>query len=409
MNPQPLLQFISVIIVISYFSGLIYRKTNIPDLIWLMLLGFLLGPVTGVFDTGIFRKASPVISSISIILITFEAGLDLDSQTFNVIFSKTLLLTIVTFILIMAGTSVLGPLIYPDLTFLDSMILGVILGGLSTVAVASLRNQLQLKVLDDAWNILSLESTLVDPIRVIIAIALIKLAVIGTLQPLSIVKDMVYILIMGSATGLAIGVIWSVILHRLRTFSNHYIITLAILLQVYYLAEYFAGSGGGTIASFTFGFTISNLQMLSRLLGYSIRVDIKQLTSMNKEMSFLLKSYYFVYVGLIVNVGRSLILAGLVLTSMIIVMRFISGSIIGFISNLSSEQIDVIRMTYPLGTSALVFSQLPLIYDVEGVVFSDPHLYTNIIFPVVLGTIIFSSLLGPIIFKQRLGKVHGRA
>jgi cell volume regulation protein A len=374
-----------------------------------MLLGFLLGPVTGVFDTGVFRRASPVISSISIILITFEAGLDLDSKTFKVIFPKTFLLTIVTFLFIMAGTSVLGPVVYPDLTFIDSMILGVILGGLSTVAVASLRNQLQLNTLDDAWDVLSLESTLVDPIRVIIAIALIKLAVIGSLQPMNIVKDMFYILIMGSATGLAVGVIWSVILHRLRTFSNHYVITLAILLQVYYIAEYFAGSGGGTIACFTFGFTISNLQMLSRWLGYSLRVDIKQLTDMNKEISFLLKSYYFVYVGLIVNIDQRLLLAGVILTLMIIVMRFISGSITGLIYDFSSEQIDVIRLTYPLGTSALVFSQLPLIYDVEGVVFNDPHLYTNIIFPVVLGTIIFSSLIGPIIFKQKIGKVQGSA
>jgi cell volume regulation protein A len=223
---------------------------------------------------------------------------------------------------------------------------------------------------------------------------------------MNIVKDMVYILILGLATGLAVGVIWSVILHRLRTYSNHYMITLAILLQVYYIAEYFAGSGGGTIACFTFGFTISNLQMLSRWLGHSLRVDIKQLTSMNKEMSFLLKSYYFVYVGLIVNIDQRLLLAGVILTLMIIVMRFISGSIIGLIYDFSSDQIDVIRLTYPLGTSALVFSQLPLIYDVEGVVFKDPHLYTNIIFPVVLGTIVFSSLIGPVIFKQRLARTH---
>jgi len=207
---------------------------------------------------------------------------------------------------------------------------------------------------------------------------------------------------MSSVLGFFIGSIWSVILHRLRTFSNHYMITLAVLLQVYYLSDFIAGSGGGTIACFVFGLTVSNLQMLNRWLGYSLRVDIKQLTSMNKEMNFLLKSYYFVYIGLIITFNKSLLFAGVLLTLMTILIRFISGSMVGAILGFRSGEKDIIRLTYPLGTSALVFSQLPLIYDVEKVVFKDPLLYTNMIFPIVLGTIIFSSIIGPIIVKHKL-------
>jgi hypothetical protein len=86
---------------------------------------------------------------------------------------------------------------------------------------------------------------------------------------------------------------------------------------------------------------------------------------------------------------------------MIIVIRFFAGTVLGRLSDIEDIEIDIIRVTYPLGTSALVFAQLPLIYDPQGTVFTDPNIFTNLVFPVVLGTIIFSSLIGPFLVKRK--------
>lgn len=67
--------------------------------------------------------------------------------------------------------------------------------------------------------------------------------------------------------------------------------------------------------------------------------------------------------------------------------------------DLDPHETRILRLTYPLGTSALVFATLPILYDSERVFFTDPHIYTNLVFPVVLGTIIFSALIGPLILK----------
>lgn len=388
-------------ILVSYFSSLIYQHTKIPDIILLLILGAILGPISGVVSTSIFIGASPIISALSIILITFEAGLDVDFKTLKSILHKTLILSLLTFLMIVIGTSIIGPLIYPELSILEAMVLGTVLGGLSTVVVVSIRDQLNLKEVKDAWIIMALESTIVDPIRVILAISLIRIAVVGTVHPIETFKDIFFILLFGSIIGLVLGGVWSIVLHRLRGAGNHYMITLAVLLQIYYLAENLAGDGGGTIACFMFGFTISNLKMLSNYFGFVPRIDIKRLTDVNREISFALKSYYFVYTGLIVSLDMEFLFAGVVFTAMIIIIRLFSGTILNYTTELSDTEINIIKVTYPLGTSALVFAQLPLIYDPEGIVFTDPNLFTNIAFPIVLGTIIFSALIGPYIVKRR--------
>ncbi len=282
------------------------------------------------------------------------------------------------------------------------MVLGTVLGGLSTVAVVSIRDQIGLDGLADAWKIMALESTIVDPIRVMIAISVIKVALAGQVDPVETFRNIFFILQMGSATGLVAGALWIVILHRLRGRGSFYMITIAVLFIVYFLAENLAGNGGGTMACFFFGFTISNLKMLSGWLGFSPRIDVKLLADMNREISFALKSYYFVYTGLIVSISMDYVLSGLGFTLMIIILRVIAGMMLEWISDLDSLEMGVIKLTYPLGTSALVFAQLPLLYDSEGVVFTDPHLFTNLVFPVVLGTILFSALAGPIYVRRKM-------
>jgi len=47
-------------------------------------------------------------------------------------------------------------------------------------------------------------------------------------------------------------------------------------------------------------------------------------------------------------------------------------------------------------------SQLPSIYDPERLFFPNPEIYTNLCFPIVIGTVIFGALLGPLVAKRQL-------
>jgi NhaP-type Na+/H+ or K+/H+ antiporter len=134
-------------------------------------------------------------------LITFEAGMGVEYKTLRDILPNTLLISLLTFFLIVTGTILIGIFLYPGLSLLKSMVMGTMLGGLSTVAVVSIRDQIRLDGMADAWKIMALESTLVDPVRVMIAISIIKVALAGTVRPLDLMKDIFFVLLVGQLLG----------------------------------------------------------------------------------------------------------------------------------------------------------------------------------------------------------------
>jgi hypothetical protein len=87
---------------------------------------------------------------------------------------------------------------------------------------------------------------------------------------------------------------------------------------------------------------------------------------------------------------------------MLVFLRYSAVTLFRAILDLNKLELIVTRMSYPLGTSALVLAQIPLIFDPQGKVFSNPKLFSNLIFPVVLGSILFYSLLGPKVMVYQL-------
>jgi cell volume regulation protein A len=397
MTPIGIFLFFSTIILIGYFSNIIYTRTGVPDLIWLLVFGLILGPVLNLVDRGILIEISPILSVATIILITFEAGTDIDYETLKSVLPTTTVLSLFTFTLITVGTGLVTPRLFPGMGFTESLMLGTFLGGISTVAVMGAMDKLKI-IFDDVTEsrlILYLESTIVDPIRVMTAIALIKIMLRSEVLPREVFKEIFFVFLAGSVVGLVSGVLWMMVLHRLRNLPYNYMVTVAVLLQVYYLAEIVGGDGGGTMACFTFGFALANHRLIGRRLGFRPLINIKRLVQVNDEISFVLKSYYFVYTGIIASLSPRFLAVGTALTALIIALRFLSAELTGVFTDLGGRELRITSLVYPLGTSAFVFSQLPSIYDPGGQVIQNPDLYSNIVFPVVLGTILFTALLVP--------------
>jgi hypothetical protein len=60
------------------------------------------------------------------------------------------------------------------------------------------------------------------------------------------------------------------------------------------------------------------------------------------------------------------------------------------------------RLVFTLGTSTLVMSQIPQIYDPAREFILNPGIYPDLCFPIVLGTVLFAALLSPVIAKSQL-------
>ncbi|MFP3950827.1 MAG: cation:proton antiporter [Candidatus Bathyarchaeia archaeon] len=404
IEPPRLLLLFSSMIVLSYFSSLIYRRTKVPDLVWLMGFGVLLGPMLGILDEEIFVVIAPLMGVVSINIITFGAGIDTDIANLRDVIPKSAALTLSTFTAVTMVVGLVSSLMVPELDFIRGLLLGTMLSGISTVAIISMMDELKkiISGLESIREILVLESTIVDPVRIILALTIINMILQKDIEPLSSLKIIYATFALASIFGVVLGVLWALILHRLRYRHYNYMLTLAFLFSAYYLGENLAGQGGGTMTSYTIGLVLANHQYFTRQLGFKLRFDIGRIREFNSEISFVMKSYYFVYIGIIVTLSREYMMVGLALTTLIILTRYTVASIVGYVENFTSIETLVARYSFPLGTSALVFSQLPIIYDPQQKAITNPHIYTNLVFPVVLGTIIFMTLSGPTIVKWRV-------
>jgi hypothetical protein len=105
---------------------------------------------------------------------------------------------------------------------------------------------------------------------------------------------------------------------------------------------------------------------------------------------------------LIATTSIKYLLAGMGITLVIIALRYISATAIGHLLGFTKVELVISRLSFPLGTSALVFSQLPLLYDPQRIAVTNPEIYTYIVFPIVMATLIYTSLATAIIGKRQL-------
>ncbi len=406
-SAERILLLVSSTLIICYISGLFYTKTKIPDIIWVLGFGILLGPVLGYFDKEIFLSLSPLMSTVALSIILFDAGLNLDIKLLFQALTKATILSIATILsVIIAVGYALVYLMPSSFTLKQGMLLGAMIGGTSTIAVFGVLSGLE-RILQDIEStriLLVLESVVSDPICIISSITLIRMIMMPGVSIEDSIKDILYTFVLSSALGLAMGQMWAEILDKLRGRPLNYIMTLAILFPAYIIAEKMIGEGGGPMAALTFGLMIANYGYITRKFGVTrnVKVDKRRLREFHEEITFLIKAFFFVYVGLIVTISQQYIKIGLGVLALILFIRFVVVNLVGKALNFSSQEKILSTLVYASGLPAFVMSQLPLIYDPTRQHFLDPEIYPNLVMPIVLGTVLFAALTAPMLAKSIL-------
>ena len=68
--------FVGITIFLSHWFAALFARLRIPDVIWLFTIGLLLGPIFGVVKTQDFGAVGPVFTTITLVFILFESGID---------------------------------------------------------------------------------------------------------------------------------------------------------------------------------------------------------------------------------------------------------------------------------------------------------------------------------------------
>jgi cell volume regulation protein A len=408
MHLENIIILVSATLLISYLSSLFYTVTKIPDVIFLMGFGILMGPGLGYVSKGLFSELAPLMSIIALSIILFEAGINVKIETLMEHMGKAMILSITTILsaIVLVGFSMSFILMPENFTLLQGMLLGAMIGGTSTVAVygimegigKSIENIISTRVL------LTMESIISDPVCIISSITLIQMIIQPGVSISEAFKDIFSTFTLSSIFGLFSGVVWAKVLDRLRKRPHTYMITLAILFPLYILTEEIIGDGGGAMAALSFGLGITNYRYLMGKFGVDdkVLIDARRLREFHEEITFFVKSFFFVYIGVVVSLSIRYTFIGLGVVILLIAMRFflVWGLSKPFLFN--REERVLSQVVYASGLPAFVMSQLPEIFDPNGQFFLTPGIYPDLCMPIVLGTIIFSGLIGPVFAKRAI-------
>lgn len=393
INAFGLLALFGVTIIVGYVGSLIFSKTRIPDVLWLLLFGLLIGPVFGLIDRTLFLAISPFLAAIALLMILFDAGLNMDFYQMVRSFSRSMLLAVLGMVLGMISIGLFTHY-FMGLDLMVGILLGAIIGGTSSPIVLSLVGKFSMR--NDVKTFVSLESIFTDPLVIVISIGIIN--IISQTSQYSAAQGILSAFSIGAVIGIFTGLVWLLILNKLKGRPFDYMLTLAVLFILYIGVE--TNGGSGALMALFFGLVLGNGKAFSNMLKFKKKFEIDHLMkTFNAEISFFIRSFFFVYLGLIVVINPNYIIYGVAMTVILIIIRLIAVQISTIKMGLTSVEKNITRHLVPRGLAAAVLAQLPLAYGIKGA-----EIFSDVIFIVILSTVLYTTVAMRISTRTKKGQ-----
>jgi len=412
METEGVLLLISSTLFLSYLSGIFYNRTKIPDIVWLLVFGMILGPLLHFFDASLFMDIFDLMLLVTVALFAFNTGLNFNIQHILGNTARAFNMAMMSFLATTITVGLALSVFLPDyFNLVNGLLLGSMVGGMDGVSISGLISSLgtESKEMGVSGAFLQLESTFADPIKVVGVVTIIKIVTIAGAGPQLVAKEILFTLFTAILIGVGAGLTWGEFISRLRDRPLNYMLTIAALFPVYVFAEFISGGGGGLISAFLFGVVLMNYAFVTRSLNLKrrSRIDRRKIREYHDEIAFLMKALFFVYLGLIVRLNTAYIAVGGFLTALIIAVRFITATVVGKAQGFPDEQVIYTRYFFIQGAGSLVLSQFVTKYDPNSVFFPSSEVFTNLVVPIVLISIVFTSVVAPFLArKQTQPSIH---
>lgn len=382
---------IGALVFLSHFLSLTFRKTQIPDVLVLMLLGLLLGPALGVVSAQDFGKIGHILATIALVVILFESGTSLRLDVMARSLSATAQLTVGCFVLTLAVVSVVGWGWF-GLPVASALLLGVILGGTSSSVVIPMVQTLGLG--KKASTVLVLESALTDVLCILGVVAMLQALSGGQVEPGRIVGGVLASLLFAVLLGIVGGTGWLLILGKVRDFPNTISSTIAYAFLVYGCTEFLGFSGA--VAAMAFGVTLTNYERMGLSQLRLLRREVEPLTKADlaffQESVFLLKTYFFIYLGISIEFkGWEIIGVALITIVMVYLLRTLLVRRVFASREFHLRDAAYASFLAPKGLAAAVLATVPAQYGVPGA-----DVIRDVTYMVVLVSIVTSAILAAV-------------
>ena len=400
---------ISFILFFGFLAEFAFKKTGIPDILFLILLGLFLGPnVLGYINPAQLAQLAPVFTTFALLFLLYDGAFSIDLASFAKGFFDSIKLTMLNFFtsVFIVAAIMLAFGFNPAI----ALLVGFILVGTSSAFVIPVIKQLKIK--SETYSILALESAITDVLCIVFSLTMIELISLNVFNAQAVVSQIVSLFAIAGLVGIAAGVLWIFLVFRVFKEHKSYMITIAYLLLVFVLTEFL--NGNGAIAALFFGLVLRNSEQLTSMFaglvgkkyavsykkveaesevsvkktisqGYGISVTSKEEQFFYSQISFILKVFFFVYIGILLNFAdQQAVLIGLIIALAIYLSRkasrLASKGMPKFDARIS-EAIFARGLAAAAIAQILVFSNIQYASRIENIV------YAAIIFSIIASSI----------------------
>ena len=395
-NTGLVIAIIGLLIFAAHLFTEIFSRKRIPDVLLLMIIG----PIFSWVKPQDLGSVASVFTTITLVIILFESGTQLNFNTLLNSIKGTMKLTTINFFITMIIVAGLCMLI-EKFDILTSLMLGAILGGTSSAVVIPMVGQL--KISQKGGTILILESAFSDVLCIVFAWAFLEALQSGALNVGQTLGDILSSFILASIIGLIAAIFWSYILDKVRHVKNSILTTPAFVFIVYDLNEWLGFSGA--IAALAFGIGMANIDYFYNHGFIVKRVFKTQPAMLNdtekqlfSEVVFLLKTFFFIYIGISIKLEQFWpIFIGFIISVVLFALRIL---IVKLSFHKEDDPLPIEDKVFmsgivPKGLAAAVLATIPVQRGIP-----EGEIIQNIVFAVILFSIIFTSILVPVLEKE---------
>ena len=371
----------SVVIILGVLGEAFFKKTGIPDIAFLMILGVMIGPVIGIVQPAAVIEIVPYFAALALIIIMFDGGYNLKIGQILKTAHFSVILVILGFAAAVGTVSVFA---HYGLgwEWLDSILLGTIVGGSSSIIVFGLVRKLRIS--EKAKSMLSFESALTDILSTIVAFILFEAVLTGSFSIDLLGETLGRAIAVGLILGFGVGIPWMFIISKLSNAQHNYMLTLGVLFLLFFLANSFGESGA--LTALVFGLMLGNKKYLLKKL----RIKLPEHTidnSLHSQVTFIVRAFFFVFVGLLASFGQiEYVIFGIVAAVAIYIGRIIITHT-ALVRGFSKLDKKVTSVMIPRGLAAAVLATIPLPMGLQ-----NGEAYPQIIFFIILSSVIITTI-----------------
>lgn len=353
--------FLGILIFCAHLFSAFFSRKRVPDVLFLVLIGIVLGPVLGWLTPDMLGGMGALFASVTLVFILVDSGIDMHLDDLRRYWVGVVQVMFYSFLLSMTIAAVTAHFI-ADTEWMSSFLLGSMVAGTgASIVIPMVR---QMKVSDKTRTVLTLESAISAVLCIVVALAIMEGMKMGQIRFEKIMGNVLASFFMAVILGVLGGMVWSGVLQRVRRLQNSMFLTPAFVFVIYGITEALGYSGA--IASLAFGIVLGNASYFEfSFMRKILRKRRPQMQSLEekeksffKEIVFILKTFFFVYIGISIPFTDTMaLLYGVVIAAAIFVGRFILVVIVGRKNTKTDRQI--VSIMIPKGLASAVLASMP--------------------------------------------------